>query len=103
MSLGGMVRLALSGAALVNAVPHTVSGLRGQEFPTPFADPPGRGLSSPVVNVAWGLSNLALGAWLHRGTRWTSEKIAFGVGAAVMGVLLAQFFGSNPRLTARKR
>lgn len=103
MSLGGMMRLALSGAALVNGVPHTVSGLRGQPFPTPFADPPGQGLSSPVVNVAWGMSNLALGAWLHRGTRWGSERIAFAVGAVGMGLLLARFFGANPRLGGRKR
>jgi hypothetical protein len=43
-----------AGALLVNAVPHTVKGLCGERFPTPFANPPGVGLSSPTENVAWG-------------------------------------------------
>ncbi|WP_322409867.1 hypothetical protein [Microbacterium invictum] len=50
-----------------------------------------------------GLSNLALGAWLHRDARWLSERIAFAVGAVGMGLLLARTFGQNPRLAARRR
>ena len=42
------------GAFLVNAVPHFVNGVSGRSFPTPFASPPGKGLSSPMVNVLWG-------------------------------------------------
>jgi len=30
------------GAALLNAVPHLVSGVMGRRFPSPFAKPPGR-------------------------------------------------------------
>ncbi len=40
-----------AGAFLVNAIPHFVSGVTGRPFPSPFASPPGKGLSSPVVNV----------------------------------------------------
>jgi hypothetical protein len=48
------------GALLANFVPHFVSGVSGRTFPSPFARPPFRGLSSPAVNVLWGLFNLAV-------------------------------------------
>lgn len=38
------------GAFLANAIPHAVSGLRGEPFQSPFANPPGQGLSSVAVN-----------------------------------------------------
>ena len=47
------------GVFLANFVPHFVTGVSGRPFPSPFATPPFRGLSSPVVNVLWGLINLA--------------------------------------------
>jgi hypothetical protein len=55
-----------AGAFLANAVPHLVKGVCGDPFPTPFAKPPGKGLSSPPVNVAWALLNLFLGYLLLR-------------------------------------
>lgn len=48
------------GVFFANALPHLIAGISGQPFPTPFASPPFRGLSSPTVNVAWALVNLAL-------------------------------------------
>ena len=45
------------GAFLVNAVPHFTSGVSGRRFPTPFASPPGKGQSSPTVNVLWDSAN----------------------------------------------
>lgn len=48
------------GAFLANFVPHFVTGVSGRSFPSPFATPPFRGLSSPAVNVLWGLFNLAV-------------------------------------------
>jgi hypothetical protein len=56
----------VGGLFLANSVPHTVKGICGDRFPTPFAKPPGRGLSSPLVNVLWGLGNLAVGYELLR-------------------------------------
>ena len=53
------VLAALAGAILVNGVPHFVNGMLGNEFPTPFADPPLTGLSPAVVNAVWGLANFA--------------------------------------------
>jgi hypothetical protein len=48
------------GAFLANSLPHLVCGTTGKPFPTPFASPPFRGPSPPVVNVAWGWLNLAV-------------------------------------------
>lgn len=55
-----------AGAFLANVVPHFVHGISGDPFPTPFAHPPGRGLSSPTVNVVWALVNLVAGYVLFR-------------------------------------
>src|ERR1700748_464181 len=50
-----------AGAFLANVVPHFVHGISGDRFPTPFAKPPGQGLSSPMVNMVWSLLNLVVG------------------------------------------
>jgi hypothetical protein len=62
-----------AGMLLANAVPHFVHGISGDRFPTPFAHPPGKGLSSPTVNVVWALFNLAAGYILFR-----AGKVASG-------------------------
>jgi len=49
------------GAFLTNAVPHFVSGVMGEPFQSPFAKPPGQGLSSSTVNVLWGFFNIVVG------------------------------------------
>ena len=56
----------LAGLFLTNVVPHFVHGISGDRFPTPFAHPPGKGLSSPTVNVIWALFNMAVGYILFR-------------------------------------
>lgn len=48
------------GVFVVNAMPHLIAGISGRPLQTPFASPPFQGLSSPVVNVVWGLLNLVL-------------------------------------------
>jgi hypothetical protein len=48
------------GAFLTNAIPHFVS-VMGEPFQSPFAKPPGQGLSSSTVNVLWGFFNIVLG------------------------------------------
>jgi hypothetical protein len=55
-----------AGAFLANFVPHFVHGISGDRFPTPFSTPPGKGLSSPIVNVLWSLLNLIAGYCLLR-------------------------------------
>jgi hypothetical protein len=66
-----------AGIFLANVVPHFVHGISGDRFPTPFAHPPGRGLSSPTVNVIWALLNLAAGYMLFRvGRVWSGHDWA---------------------------
>jgi hypothetical protein len=55
-----------AGMFLANVVPHFVHGISGDRFPTPFAHPHGKGLSSPTVNVVWALLNLVVGYILFR-------------------------------------
>ena len=86
------------GAFVANSVPHLVNGMSGRGFPSPFASPPGRGLSSPLVNVAWGSLNLLIGYFLvfHVGAfhlrSWSEMPIA-AVGAFLMSLMLANHFG----------
>jgi uncharacterized membrane protein len=65
-----------AGAFLANVVPHFVHGISGDRFPTPFAHPPGRGLSSPTVNVAWAWLNLIVGYVLFRAGEVSPENYA---------------------------
>lgn len=86
------------GAFLCNAIPHFVSGVTGRSFPSPFARPPGKGLSSPLVNVAWGAFNIVVSYLLVLrvgtfGIRNTWDAVAFGAGFILMGTLAARFFG----------
>jgi hypothetical protein len=53
-----------AGVFSANAIPHFVHGVSGDKFPTPFAKPPGKGLSSPRINVVWALINIAIGSLL---------------------------------------
>ena len=55
-----------AGVFLANVVPHYVHGVSGDPFPTPFANPPGKGLSSPMINVLWACFNLFVGYVLLR-------------------------------------
>jgi hypothetical protein len=86
------------GAFLANAVPHFVSGVMGRPFQSPFAKPPGQGLSSSSVNVLWGFLNLALGYVLicrvgNFDLRSTDHAVATGLGVLLMGLMLARTFG----------
>jgi len=85
-----------AGAFLTNAVPHLVQGLSGHPFPTPFAHPPGKGRSSPTVNVLWALFNLVIGYLLLRAGRVSPDHLAvlllFFAGVAVISVMLSLSF-----------
>jgi hypothetical protein len=66
MSWYNYVACFFAGAFLANFVPHFVHGISGDRFPTPFAHPPGKGLSPPTVNVAWAFVNLLVGGVLYK-------------------------------------
>jgi hypothetical protein len=91
-----------AGAFLVNAIPHFVSGLTGHPFPSPFAKPPGKGLSSPVINVLWGAFNFAIAYLLifrvgDFGIRNTTHILLVAAGGVLMAVQLASWFGPAHR------
>ena len=66
-----------AGVFLANVVPHFINGVSGNAFPTPFANPPGKGLSSPTVNVLWGCFNLIAGYILLRVSKTsTANKLS---------------------------
>jgi hypothetical protein len=82
------------GAFGANAMPHLIAGVSGKPFHSPFASPPFRGLSSPTVNVAWGLFNLALAyaLLLHVGEfevrSWLHAAVCFaGFGAMAFQIV----------------
>ena len=86
------------GAFLANAVPHFVSGVMGRPFQSPFAKPPGEGLSSSTVNVLLGFANFVVAYLLiarvgHFDPRVADQVIAVGAGVLLMGVLAARLFG----------
>ncbi|MFZ3333595.1 MAG: hypothetical protein WA197_23350 [Candidatus Acidiferrales bacterium] len=87
-----------AGAFLVNAVPHFVSGVTGRRFPSPFAKPPGKGESSPVVNVLWGALNLLIAYLLLTRVgdfhiREFPSVAAAAAGGLLMALQLASWFG----------
>ena len=86
------------GAFLANAVPHFVNGVSGRPFQSPFASPPGEGLSSSTVNVLWGLLNLAIGYVLvcrvgNFELRQTRHVVVLGLGVLLMAIMLSRAFG----------
>ena len=89
----------LAGAFLANFVPHFVQGISGNSFPSPFSNPPGQGLSSPTLNVVWGLINLIIAYFLLRagrvsqGNKW--NLLSFFIGVAAMSILLSIQFAAR--------
>jgi hypothetical protein len=85
-----------AGAFLSNAVPHFVAGVQGNKFPSPFANPPGKGLSSAMVNVVWGLFNMIVGYLLlkpgHVQTEAPLTIIVFFAGVAALAIMAGNNF-----------
>ena len=86
------------GMFLANAVPHFVSGVMGQPFQSPFARPPGKGLSSSTVNVIWGFANFAVSYVLTMRVgefdlRANDQVGALGAGIVIGALFLARTFG----------
>jgi hypothetical protein len=88
-----------SGVFFANVVPHFVHGISGNRFPTPFAKPPGKGLSSPTVNVLWALFNLIIGYILFRvgkvSVEFDSARLVFFAGIAAISVLMSVRFAGK--------
>ncbi len=93
-----LVSYFFGGVFAANAVPHFVAGSMGRPFQSPFAKPPGRGLSSSTVNVLWGFFNAVIAYLLvaHVGEfhpRLWSHILVFGLGALLISITHARHFG----------
>lgn len=83
------------GAFLANAIPHLVSGMMGKPFQSPFANPPGQGLSSSTINTLWGSLNLIFGYLLVCWIGNFSLRNIGDVAALSMGAFLIAFFSAR--------
>ena len=86
------------GAFLMNAVPHLVCGVQGRPFQSPFAKPPGQGLSSSTVNVLWAFVNLVIAYLLLCDTgdfslQNPADAVATGLGGLLIALFCARHFG----------
>ncbi|MGC9602494.1 MAG: hypothetical protein ABSE76_02015 [Minisyncoccia bacterium] len=90
-----------AGIFLANAIPHFMQGVSGNRFPSPFAKPPGRGLSSPMVNVVWALFNFVVGYLLLQVGQVRSGNmmslVIFFVGAAAISIMSSINFQKKER------
>ena len=88
-----------AGMFLANVVPHFVHGISGDRFPTPFAHPSGKGLSSPTVNVVSALFNLSVGYILFRVGKVSSGDdsalLVFFAGIVAISTLLSLRFAKK--------
>jgi hypothetical protein len=96
-----------AGTFLANVVPHFVHGISGERFPTPFAHPPGKGLSSPTTNVVWALVNLIVGYVLFRVGKVSSggnlAMAVFFAGIAALSTWLSMLFAKIKQLIVRPK
>jgi hypothetical protein len=85
-----------AGLFLCNCIPHLCAGLRGESFPTPFAKPPGKGLSSALTNTLWGSFNLVVGLLLLNTSPiypgFNLGFVLFLIGFVGIGVQLSMHF-----------
>ena len=86
------------GAFFANTLPHLINGVSGRPFQSPFAKPPGKGLSSSTVNVLWGFFNLIVAYLLilcvgNFSIHDIGQVAAVGAGVLTMSVMLARTFG----------
>ena len=98
MSSPHLIAYFFGGVFLANAIPHAVAGMMGRPFQSPFAKPPGQGLSSSTVNVVWGFFNLVV-AYVLIGRvgdfdlRNTVDIAALGLGMLLISLFSARGFG----------
>jgi hypothetical protein len=99
MNLNNYIACFFAGLFLTNVVPHFVHGISGDRFPTPFAKPPGKGLSSPTVNVVWALFNLLIGFLLFRAGKVFSggnlALVIFFIGIVAISTLSSKRFSQK--------
>lgn len=98
MNVQEMLACFFGGALLTNALPHYVAGLQGKPLQSPFANPPGKGLSTSRTNVLWGFANLFFAYFVLKEVAKFDlnnpvHAIAAGVGSLAIALLTSHRFG----------
>jgi len=92
----------LAGLFIANTLPHLNQGVSGNSFPSPFSNPPGKGLSPPSVNVYWGLFNLVVGYLFYRFGKVSKDNIwsiiIFFIAFALMCIQLSIAFAEKLKI-----
>jgi len=83
-----------AGVFLANAVPHFIHGISGNKFPTPFAKPPGKGLSPAYINVIWAAFNMLVGYLLLKSSQVHTDN-HIGMALIFAGVIVISLMLSN--------
>ena len=83
------------GLFLANGGVHLLAGGRRRRFPTPFANPPFRGLSSPFVNILWGLFNFFMSYALLKAVgefplQHDADALVAGIGFVLAALFIAR-------------
>jgi hypothetical protein len=89
-----------SGVFLVNTLPHLIHGISGDKFPSPFAKPHGKKLSSPTLNVIWAFMNLLvfLTIFYVIPSPFTAiDGLIMLIGGFVMAVFLSRYFAGKDK------
>ena len=99
---GHYIAAFFAGFFLANVVPHFVHGISGDPFPTPFANPPGKGLSSPTINVLWACFNLLVGYILLRVSKASAKNkallIVLFIGIVAISIMLSIGFADKAKM-----
>lgn len=90
-----LVAYFFGGLFLANFVPHFVAGIQGKPFQTPFAKPPGKGLSSSTVNVLWAFANLVVAYLLLLGVGYFDLRSIGCITPFAVGTLLHSLFSAR--------
>lgn len=99
MNLFNYIVCFFAGSFLCNSVPHFVKGVSGDKFPTPFANPPAKGLSKPYINVLWGLFNMVVSMTLI----WYGKVSINNIWSIVVMFSGFSIMGVGLSLTAEKK
>lgn len=85
-----------AGALFANSIPHFIHGISGEYFPGPLSYALGRGTTTNIVNVLWGLFCFGAGCQLVRRYRNANSSLLFSVlvssGFTAMSIFLAVVF-----------
>jgi len=91
-----------AGLFLVNAIPHFIHGISGDQFPSPFSNPPGKGLSSPLVNTMWACFNLLVGYILFKISKVSSKNklllVVFFIGIVTISIMSSIVFADKVKI-----